>query len=109
MVGIGKMVGEILLVSGGDKQIAGTLLSRSGEKRAPQALALIGFIVEIPVFFEVALILFIPLVYDLTRRMGKSLLYYGIPLASAIAVTHAFITPTPVHVAVASLLGDDLG
>src|SRR5690625_6015915 len=63
VVGIGTMVGEILLVSGGAKQIAGTLLSRSGEKRAPQALALIGFIVAIPVFFEVALILFIPLVY----------------------------------------------
>ena len=109
VVGIGTMVGEILLVSGGAKQIAGTLLSRSGEKRAPQALALIGFIVAIPVFFEVALILFIPLVYDLTRRTGKSLLYYGIPLAAGIAVAHAFIPPTPVPVADASLLGADLG
>lgn len=109
VVGIGTMVGEILLVSGGAKQIAGTLLSRSGEKRAPQALALIGFIVAIPVFFEVALILFIPLVYDLTRRTGKSLLYYGIPLAAGIAVAHAFIPPTPGPVAVASLLGADLG
>src|SRR5690625_1455022 len=109
VVGIGTMVGEILLVSGGAKQIAGTLLSRSGEKRAPQALALIGFIVAIPVFFEVALILFIPLVYDLTRRTGKSLLYYGIPLAAGIAVAHAFIPPTPGPVAVASLIGADLG
>src|SRR5690625_1961076 len=71
VVGIGTMVGEILLVSGGAKQIAGTLLSRSGEKRAPQALALIGFIVAIPVFFEVALILFIPLVYDLTGERAN--------------------------------------
>lgn len=109
VVGIGTMVGEILLVSGGAKQIAGTLLSRSGEERAPFALALIGFIVAIPVFFEVALILFIPLVYDLTRRTGKSLLYYGIPLAAGIAVAHAFIPPTPGPVAVAALLGADLG
>lgn len=109
VVGIGTMVGEILLVSGGAKQIAGTLLNRSGETRAPQALALIGFIVAIPVFFEVALILFIPLVYDLAKRTGKSLLYYGIPLAAGIAVAHAFIPPTPGPVAVAALIGADLG
>lgn len=109
VIGIGTMIGEILRVSGGAKQIAGTLLSSFGEQRAPWALSLIGLIVAIPVFFEVALILFIPLVYDLTRRTGKSILHYAIPLAAGIAVAHSFIPPTPGPVAVAALIGADLG
>ncbi|MEX0771550.1 MAG: gluconate:H+ symporter [Balneolales bacterium] len=109
VVGIGTMLGEIIQVSGGARQIANTIVKAFGERRSQSALALIGLIVAIPVFFEVALILFIPLVYDFTRRTGKSILYYGIPLVAGIAVAHAFIPPTPGPVAVASLLGADLG
>lgn len=109
VIGLGTMLGEILRVSGGAQRIADTLLRRSGEERAPRALAVIGMIVAIPVFFEVALILFIPLVYDLTRRTGKSVLHYALPLAAGMAVAHAFIPPTPGPVAVASLIGADLG
>ncbi|MGM0505913.1 MAG: GntP family permease [Bacteroidota bacterium] len=109
VIGIGTMLGEIIQVSGGAQVIARTLLRSFGEQRAPWALSLIGLIVAIPVFFEVALILFIPLVYDLTRKTGRSILYYGLPLVGGIAVAHAFIPPTPGPVAVASLLGADLG
>jgi Gnt-I system low-affinity gluconate transporter len=109
VIGIGTMIGEMLQVSGGAKQIASTIIKGFGERKAPWALSLIGLIVAIPVFFEVALILFIPLVYDITRRTGKSLLVYGIPLAGGIAVAHAFIPPTPGPVAVAALIGADLG
>lgn len=109
VVGVGAMFGEMLQVSGGAERIASTLLGRFGEGRAPWALALTGLIVAIPVFFDVALILFIPLVYSLGRRTGKSLLYYAIPLVAGIAVAHSFIPPTPGPVAVAALLGADLG
>lgn len=109
VIGIGTMIGELLRVSGGAGQIADTLIRSFGEKKAPWALSLIGLIVAIPVFFEVALILFIPLVYDLTRKTGKSILHYAIPLAAGIAVAHAFIPPTPGPVAVAALIGADLG
>lgn len=109
VIGLGTMLGEIIQVSGGASRIADTLLRRFGEGRAQWALALLGLIVAIPVFFEVALILFIPLVYDLTRRTGKPILRFGIPLVAGIAVAHAFIPPTPGPVAVASLLNADLG
>ncbi|WP_041523658.1 GntP family permease [Gilvimarinus agarilyticus] len=109
VIGLGTMIGEILQVSGGAQQIANTLTRKAGTQRAPWALMTLGLIVAIPVFFEVALILFIPLVYNLARRTGKSLLYYGIPLVAGIAVAHSFIPPTPGPVAVASLLGADLG
>ncbi|MCC5941743.1 MAG: hypothetical protein JJU37_09390 [Balneolaceae bacterium] len=109
VIGIGTMIGEMLHVSGGAKQIADTIIKGFGERKAPWALSLIGLIVAIPVFFEVALILFIPLVYNITRKTGKSILRYGIPLAAGIAVAHSFIPPTPGPVAVAALIGADLG
>lgn len=109
VIGIGTMIGEMLQVSGGARQIANTIIKSFGERKAPWALSLIGLIVAIPVFFEVALILFIPLVYNITKRTGKSILRYGIPLAAGMAVAHSFIPPTPGPVAVAALIGADLG
>jgi len=109
VIGLGTMIGEILQVSGGAQQIANTLTRKAGTEKAPWALMTLGLIVAIPVFFEVALILFIPLVYTMAKRTGKSLLFYGIPLVAGIAVAHSFIPPTPGPVAVASLLGADLG
>jgi Gnt-I system low-affinity gluconate transporter len=109
VVGIGTMLGEMLRVSGGAEQLAQTLVKRFGEKRAPWALGLTGFIVSIPVFFDVGLIILIPLVYSLAQRTGRSLLYYALPLAAGLAIGHSYIPPTPGPVAVASLLGADLG
>lgn len=109
VIGLGTMIGEILRASGGAAQIANTLMRKTGEDKASWGLTAVGLIVAIPVFFEVALLLFIPLVYNLTRRTNKSILYYGIPLVAGIAVAHSFIPPTPGPVAVASLLGADLG
>ncbi len=109
VIGIGTMIGEMLQVSGGARQIADTIIKSFGERKAPWALSSIGIIVAIPVFLEVALILFIPLVYDMARRTGKSVLYYGIPLVAGFAVAHSFIPPTPGPVAVAALIGADLG
>jgi gluconate transporter len=109
VIGVGAMFGEMLHRSGGAQAIAERLLGVFGEKRAPWALGLTGLIVAIPVFFDVGLILFIPLVYSLAKKSGRSLLYYAIPLLAGIAVAHSFIPPTPGPVAVAGLLGADLG
>jgi len=109
VIGLGAMFGELLRRSGGAERIAARLLEVSGDRKAPWALALTGLIVAVPVFFDVALILFIPLVYSLAKRSGRSLLYYAIPLLAGIAVAHSFIPPTPGPVAVAALLGADLG
>ena len=109
VVGLGAMFGELLQVSGGAERIARTMLTRFGESKAQWALGITGLIVSTPVFFDVALILFIPLVYSLTKRTKTSLLYYGVPLIAGMGVAHAFIPPTPGPVAVASILGADLG
>ncbi len=109
VVGLGAMFGAILEASGGAEALAQQLLKIFGEKKASWALMLTGFIVAIPVFFDVAFIILVPLVYALQRKTKKSLLLYAIPLLAGLAITHAFIPPTPGPVAVADILKADLG
>lgn len=109
VIGLGAMFGEMLQISGGAQQIANTLLRKFGEVQAQWALGLAGLAIATPVFFDVGLIICIPLVYSLGRRTKRSLLYYAIPLVAGLAVGHSFIPPTPGPVAVASILGADLG
>ena len=109
VVGLGAMFGAILEHSGGAESLATFLLSKFGEKRSSWALMLTGFIVAIPVFFDVAFIILVPMIYALQRKTGKSLLLYGIPLLAGLAITHSFIPPTPGPVAVADIVKADLG
>ncbi|MCB0704081.1 MAG: gluconate transporter [Saprospiraceae bacterium] len=109
IVGLGAMFGAILERSGGAMAVAGFLTRKLGENRAPLSLVMTGFIVAIPVFFDVAFIILIPLVYAFQKRSKRSILYYAIPLLAGLAITHAFIPPTPGPVAVAEILGADLG
>lgn len=109
VVGLGAMFGAILERSGGAESLANYLLKWFGEKKANWAMLITGFLVAIPVFFDVAFILLVPLVYALQRRTGYSLLYYAIPLLAGLAITHAFIPPTPGPIAVADILDADLG
>lgn len=109
VVGLGAMFGAILEHSGGAEALAQYLLQIFGEKKASWALMITGFFIAIPVFFDVAFIILIPLVYSLQRKTNKSLLLYAIPLLAGLAITHAFIPPTPGPVAVADILNADLG
>ena len=109
VVGLGAMFGAILEHSGGAEALANYLLNKFGEKRASWALMITGFFVAIPVFFDVAFIILVPIIYSLQRKTKKSLLLYAIPLLAGLSVTHSFIPPTPGPVAVADILKADLG
>lgn len=109
VVGLGAMFGQMLEVSGGAERLARTLVKKFGKENASWAMVITGFIVSIPVFFDVGFIILVPIVYSLAKETKKSLLHYGIPLLAGLAVTHAFVPPTPGPVAVAQLVGADLG
>ena len=109
VVGLGAMFGRMLEVSGGAERLAQTMIQKFGEDRAQWALGITGFIVAIPVFFDVGFIILVPIIYGLAKKTGKSLLYYGIPLLAGLAVTHSFIPPTPGPIAVAKLIDAELG
>jgi Gnt-I system low-affinity gluconate transporter len=109
VVGLGAMFGRMLEVSGGAERLAQTMIKKFGQDKAQWGLGITGFLVAIPVFFDVGFIILVPIVYGLAKKTGKSLLYYGIPLLAGLAVTHSFIPPTPGPIAVADLIGADLG
>lgn len=109
IVGLGAIFGGILQKSGGAQAIAQKLLNSFSEQNTSVALGVTGFLVAIPVFFDVAFIILIPMIYAIQKKTKKSLLHYAIPLLSGLAITHAFIPPTPGPIAVADILNADLG
>ncbi len=109
VVGIGSIFGEILQVSGGAEALSRTMLKKFGEERSSWALMTTGFIIAIPVFLDVGFIILVPMAYALSRKTGRSVLYYAIPLLAGLAVTHAFIPPTPGPIAVAEIIDVQLG
>ncbi len=109
VVGLGAIFGQILESSGGAESLAHYLLKKFGHNKASWAMMLTGFIVAIPVFLDVGLIILIPIIYALSRDTKKSLLYFGIPLLAGLAVAHSFIPPTPGPIAVAEILKVPLG
>lgn len=109
VVGIGAMFAAILETGGGVEAIARGLLKGFGEKRSGMALGFIGLAISIPVFFDVALIILIPLVFGLARKTGRNVLVFGVPLLAGLVAGHAMIPPTPGPLAVAQLLGADMG
>ncbi|GMQ55879.1 gluconate transporter [Vallitalea sediminicola] len=109
VVGLGAIFGQILESSGGAEALAQTMIKKFGKEKANWALVITGFFVAIPVFFDVGFIILVPIVYALAKDTKKSVLFYGIPLLAGLAVTHTFIPPTPGPVAVAEIVGADLG
>lgn len=109
VVGLGAMFGKMLEISGGAERLARTFINAFGVDKSPWAMVISGFLVSIPVFFDVGFIILVPLVYALAKETKKSTLVYGIPLLAGLAVTHAFVPPTPGPILVANLVGADLG
>lgn len=109
VVALGAIIGRFLEHSGGGQNLARWLLARFGEKHTPWALLLSAFLVGLPIFFEVGFIILVPLAWSLARKGGRSLLYYGLPLACALTVVHAMVPPHPAPAAAAQLFKADLG
>ena len=109
VVGLGAIFGKILEVSGGAETIAKSLIGRFGESKATWALTITGFLISIPVFLDVGLVLVAPMLFALARDAKKSVLRYALPLLAGMVITHACIPPTPGPIAVAEFLNADLG
>nr|WP_235950631.1 GntP family permease [Phycicoccus flavus] len=109
LVGIGAMIGRLLEVTGGAQVLADTLIGRFGEQRAPLALGVASLLFGFPIFFDAGLIVMLPIIFSVARRLGGSVLLYALPAAGAFAVMHAFVPPHPGPVAAGQLLGADLG
>lgn len=109
IVGLGALLGTFLEASGGARAMAMQMVSGRSDRMTLWMMGLVGIVIAIPVFFDVGLILMIPLVQALARRSRRSPIFFGLPLLAGLATAHAFIPPTPGPIAVAEILGADLG
>ncbi|GAA1817583.1 GntP family permease [Nesterenkonia flava] len=109
LVGLGAMLGRLVEVSGGAKVLADALVSRFGEKRAPFALGVASLLFGFPIFFDAGLVVMLPVVFAVGRRLGGSILLYGLPAAGAFSVMHVFVPPHPGPVAAAELFNANIG
>ncbi len=109
LVGLGTMLGKLLADSGGADQVVRTILDRAGERRLPWAMTLIAMIVGLPLFFEVGVVLLIPVIVLMARRSGQSIIRVGIPALAGLSVMHGLVPPHPGPLIAVSALNADLG
>ncbi|HAR6121700.1 TPA: gluconate permease [Staphylococcus pseudintermedius] len=107
--GLGAMLGKLLADGGGATQIADTLIAKLGKKYVQWAMVIASFIIGIALFFEVGLVLLIPLVFTIAKRMNVSQLKIGMPMVTALSVTHGFLPPHPGPVVIAKELSANIG
>ncbi|GIN71845.1 gluconate permease [Bacillus sp. J14TS2] len=93
--GFGAILGRLVADAGGAQRIAVTLIDKFGEKKIQWAVVIASFIIGIALFFEVGLVLLIPIIFQIAKELKVSSLYLGIPMATALSVTHGFLPPHP--------------
>lgn len=109
LVGLGAMFGKLLADSGGADRIVDTLVSRSSTRSLPWVMALIGALIGLPMFFEVGLVLLIPVIVLVARRSGVSLIRIAIPALAGLSVMHGLVPPHPGPLVAVTTLSADLG
>ena len=109
IVALGAMIGRLVEASGGAGELANVLVARFGKGRAAIALALAGLLVGIPVFFEVGVVMLMPLAQGVAQRTGRPLPGLALPMCIVLLIIHAMLPPHPGAVAAAALLHVDLG
>jgi GntP family gluconate:H+ symporter len=109
LVAIGGMLGKLLADSGGADQIVDTILSHVGNRGLPWAMALIAGIVGLPMFFEIGVVLLVPIVILVARRTHNPLMRVGIPALAGLSILHGLVPPHPGPVAAIAALHADLG
>lgn len=86
--GFGAMLGRLVADAGGAYRIAHTLINAFGRRGLQLAVVLASFIIGIALFFEVGIVLLVPIVFAIAAEAGVPILTLGIPMAAALSVTH---------------------
>ena len=103
------MFGKLLADSGGADQIVDTIVGRSSTRALPWAMALVGALIGLPMFFEIGLVLLMPVILLVARRSGLSLIRVGIPALAGLSVMHGLVPPHPGPLVAIDALDANLG
>ena len=109
VIALAAVIGESMMRSGAADRIVGTFLAVLGEKRSATAMMSSGFVLSVPVFFDTAFYLLVPLARSLYRKTGRHYLKYLLAIGSGAVATHALVPPTPGPLFVANVFDVNLG
>ncbi|RID82995.1 2-keto-3-deoxygluconate permease [Peribacillus asahii] len=109
ILALGTILGKMLSESGAGLQIANYFVKIFGEKRLPWAMFLSGFVIGIPVFFEVGILILLPLVISIQKATKQNILLIGLPAIAGLSIVHGLVPPHPGAVAAIGIYGADLG
>ncbi|MFD7919176.1 gluconate:H+ symporter [Streptomyces sp. NPDC059740] len=109
LIALGAVLGKLLADSGGADQIVDTILAKSSRRAMPWAMVLIAGLVGLPLFFEVGIVLLIPVVLLVAKRGNFSLVRVGIPALAGLSAMHGFVPPHPGPLAAISAIHANLG
>src|ERR1700712_1915122 len=109
LIALGAMFAKLLADSGGADEIVDTIVGHASPRMLPWAMALVGAIIGLPMFFEIGLVLLIPVIYLVSRRSQLSLITVGIPALAGLSAMHGFVPPHPGPLTAIGLLHADLG
>lgn len=107
--GFGAILGKLIADAGGAQRIAVTLVDKFGPRNVQWAVVLISMILGVALFFEVGIVLLVPIVYQMARQAGVKFLYLGLPMATGLSVMHGFLPPHPGPTVIASQYHANLG
>lgn len=109
VLGLGAILGNLLARSGGATALGTALVEGCGERGLPWALLGLGIVVGMPVFFEVGLVLLMPIVAAAARRSGNPPILVGLPLLAGLSIVHGALPPHPAALLAATQYHADLG
>ncbi|MFE7814733.1 GntP family permease, partial [Streptomyces sp. NPDC057433] len=109
LIALGAILGKMLADSGGADQIVDTILARANGRTMPWAMVLIASVIGLPLFFEVGVVLLIPVVLMVAKRGNYSLMRIGVPALAGLSVMHGLVPPHPGPLVAIDALDANLG
>ncbi|OON31903.1 gluconate transporter, partial [Micromonospora sp. Rc5] len=109
LIALGAMIGGLLAESGGADGIVTRIVDRVSGRGLPWAMAGVAALIGLPLFFEVGVVLLVPIVLLVAKRTGVSLMKVGIPALAGLSVLHGLVPPHPGPLVAISSLNADLG
>lgn len=91
----GAMLGKLVAASGAAQKIASVMMKVFGRKYIQWGLMTTGFIIGIPLFYNVGFVLMVPLIFSVVYKYKLPAVYLGLPMLAALSVTHGFLPPHP--------------
>lgn len=109
VLGLGAILGQLLASSGGATALGNALVEGCGPQGLPWALLGLGILVGMPVFFEVGLVLMMPIIAAAAQRSSRPPILVGLPMLAGLSIVHGTIPPHPAAMLAATQYHADLG